>query len=735
MRNKNDITSQSDCLDNVVTDNDSKETIPKKSTPIKFEKKLSPIELTIGVIGLLLMLLQWIVGLNIMTLIGIIYLCITAATICLLIFLKKSISLWTIIGYIAVSFGIMTFYIFAGADAGWGGFTSALSGFFTGDHYLWQGQGNFGTRLAGNLLIFSPTFLILLGIYLIIDKWKCGDVKIKNALIKTSSVLLVGMSIILVFTTNLRAKPRVFDMSKGHDDYLNNVDKNVKSDNPNVLVILMDDLGYGDTSYNARKAGREPSFETPNIDWLAQSGTDFDNFYASYSVCSPSRFALLTGRYPYRGYADNVIYPTVNSLQPFASTRVFNSLEMGANCDGMLGDEITIAETMKSAGYATGCFGKWHLGDYGQYLPTNQGFDYFYGSHHVNDMAPFYHSTEEGGEYKISVGTESLDQGKATKLIHDQTTQWITQQAQQNNKFFAYYATPWPHHPLYASDQFRGSTGAGLYGDCIAEFDYYLGELFRTMDNLGILDDTLIVFTSDNGPALNGSTNEMRGAKYSAYEGGQKVPFYMRWGNNSNFSSGQANQALTVTAPATMIDIYPTLVDVCNIQDKSGNANYLPQDRYIDGVNMMPAILDKTNSTFLHTAANPILHMKRGKIKSVQYSLTRQEVLNSVQNYTNSTSNDIQTTAAANYAEMPLIKKYEYTTWKYFAHMKNDNPEFFPMKRKHWLICLTDDTSESYQRAGVFPDLANSSKQVMKDAEKSFRQNRRAINKEYYNKK
>lgn len=217
----------------------------------------------------------------------------------------------------------------------------------------------------------------------------------------------MGTTVLFVFTMNLRTKPNTVRMWDGQDDYLNNVDANKTDSNaPNVLVVLMDDLGYGDISANGA------IYDTPNIDRLVDEGAQFTNFYSSYSVCSPARFSALTGRYPYRGYADNVIYPTVNTFSPFAATRQFNSVEMGANADGMLGDEITIAEALHSAGYATGCFGKWHLGDYGEYLPTNQGFDYFYGSHHVNDMAPFYHVREENGEYEIVHGTDELKDQK-----------------------------------------------------------------------------------------------------------------------------------------------------------------------------------------------------------------------------------------------------------------------------------------------------------------------------------
>lgn len=694
-------------------------------------KKVLP--LLVLSIGVVIMLLQWIVGLNIIVLIGAIYMMVCAVIITLGVIFKRRLYLWYLVGYVAVNFGIATYFIFNGADAGWGALiNNGHTGFITSEHPLWQGEGNFGTRLAGNIIICGPTFLLILAMTLIVLKAKWSG-KLKTAITSAISVSLIGMSVLFVFTTNLRSNPKVFDMSKGHDEYLKNVNQK-KADSPNVLVILMDDLGYGDTSFNARKAGMTPAFETPNIDSIAQNGIDFTNFYSSYSVCSPARFALMTGRYPYRGYADNVMYPTVNTFTPLASTRVFNSIELGANVDGMLGDEVTMAETFQAAGYSTGCFGKWHLGDYGQYLPTNQGFDYFYGSHHVNDMTPFYHTIEKDGSYEIVKGTDTLDQSEATELIHNELTTWLDSQINQDNSFFAYYATPWPHAPVYAGYDYQGSTGAGIYADCVTEFDAYLGQLFQLLKDKGVYDDTIIVFTSDNGPALQGSTNELRGGKYSAYNAGQKLPFYIQW-NNGGFTGGR-----TIEQIATLVDLYPTLVEACQITGKVGDnaakANYLPSDvdRYIDGLSMMPLINDTTNTVFIHDKDHPILHMKREKVQAIQYTVTKEHVLESVARYTSTENHKVQTGDAAAYAEMDFIKNNDVLTWKYIKKYKNDNPEFFDKVRKNWFMCLTDDTSESYQRADVFPDLCKEYAARMEEVKKELKGNRRAVKKEYYNK-
>ena len=259
-------------------------------------------------------------------------------------------------------------------------------------------------------------------------------------------------------------------------------------------------------------------YETPNIDSIGENGLSFENFYSSYSVCSPARFACLTGRYPYRGYADNVLFPTISTFKPFAATRLFNSFEMGNNVDGMLGDEITLAETLRKAGYNTGAFGKWHLGDYGEYLPTNQGFDYFYGSHHVNDMTHYYFVRETGGEYEIVHGADELkDQSKLTEYIHNELENWLVETTtNSDNPFFIYYASPWPHAPLAVGEEFDGKTGMGTYVDCVTEFDAYLGKLFNKLEELGELENTIIIFSSDNGPALEGSVVELRGGIYLA---------------------------------------------------------------------------------------------------------------------------------------------------------------------------------------------------------------------------
>ena len=666
----------------------------KKNITLDTGKKVLPMILM--VVGLGLMLSLWILRLNIVAVVCVAFNCIMSAVIALSLIIKKKVYAPMILGYAAASLGVVAYFVIFGADAGFGAFTSGLAGFNSADHPLLTGEGNFFTRLLGNILLVLPSALSLWGLFFLSKKTFSKE-GAKKALSGVMSVLLMGTSVLYVLTMNLRSKPNTERLWDGHDDYLGGVDK-VSKDNPNVLIIMMDDLGYGDVSLNGA------IYDTPNIDSIGENGLNLTNFYSAYSVCSPARFAALTGRYPYRGYADNVIYPTVDTLSPFAQTRIFNSIEMGNNADGMLGDEITFAETFNAAGYATGAFGKWHLGDYGEYLPTNQGFDYFYGSHHVNDMKPFYHVTEENGEWEIAHGTDELkDQSMATKWIHDEITDWITEKAKADEPFLAYYASPWPHGPVYAGDDFDGTTGMGTYVDCVTEFDHYLGQLFDTMEKLGVLEDTIIVFTSDNGPALEGSVADLRGGKYLAYEGGQKVPFMIRW-DNADGALGEIGTERNNSA--VLVDLYPTLVELAGITGNGGQKNYLPTDRTIDGISMTSLL---KNDAVIHTSEHPILHMKREKLKAIQYTMPTSEVKALYPDYTYD------------------VLDNEYITFKYFEKIQNDNSAFWDKNRKNWLHILTDDYAENYNRTPVYPEISEQYNAKMHEIMDSFKENRRGI--------
>lgn len=671
---------------------------------IVFDKSKKVFPIIVMAVGILLALALLIIRLNFVAVINVAYMCIVSAIIILGVLIFKKLYVWNFIGYAAPGLGIMLYYIIWGADAGFGAFSSGHAGWVSAENTLFAGAGNVFTRIAGNLLLLAPCIIAILALFFV-GKKHFKNKTLHFSLTAVLSIVLAGTSVFYVLTMNLRSKPNTERLWEGHDDYLDGVDK-AASKSPNVLFILMDDMGWGDTSLNGA------IFSTPNMDRIGEEGINFDNFYSSYSVCSPARFTLMTGRYPFRGYADNVMYPTIDTLSPFASTRIFNSIEMGANCDGMLGDEITIAEVFQNAGYNTGAFGKWHLGDYGEYLPTNQGFDYFYGSHHVNDMTPFYHVSEENGEYEIVHGTDELkDQSKATEWIHKEMTDWIVDTVENSDDpFFVYYASPWPHAPVFAGDDWDGASGMGTYVDCLTEIDYYLGELFNTLEDLGVMDDTIIVFTSDNGPALEGSVDELRGGKYLAYDGGQKVPCMIRWGNNN----GLWTAGTTRTQTATLVDMFPTLIELCGITGNGGTENYLPFDRTIDGVSMLPLLKD---DSVIHTPEHPILHMKRENLRAIQYTVSTESVL-----------------ARPEYADYtyPVLTDNEYITFKYYKRIQNDNSAFFDKYRKNWLHILSDDVGENYNRTPTYPTIADEMKAKTDEIMKNFKDNRRGINQEYY---
>ena len=311
-------------------------------------KKVLPI--IIMIIGFAVAAAQLITRLNLVTLVCALYCCIGSAIIFLSLIIKKKVYAPMLIGYGASLLGIMLFHIIFGADAGFGAFLSdGTAGWSTTANTLMSGEGSFLTRLGGNILLSLPMIIVLVAL-LFVAKKKCAKTTVKGVFSFLLSILLMGASVFQVLFMNVRTKPVTDRLWDGHDDYLDGVDK-AKSENPNVLLIMMDDMGYGDVSLNGA------IYETPNIDSIGENGLNFENYYSAYSVCSPARFSCLTGRYPYRGYADNVIYPTVQTSAVFAQTRVYNSFEMGNNVDGMLGDEITIAEVFQNAGYNTAAFG------------------------------------------------------------------------------------------------------------------------------------------------------------------------------------------------------------------------------------------------------------------------------------------------------------------------------------------------------------------------------------------
>ena len=309
---------------------------------------------------------------------------------------------------------------------------------------------------------------------------------------------------------------------------------------PNVVIVLADDLGYGDIGvYGATR------IKTPHIDALAKRGLRFRHAYASANVCSPSRAGLLTGRYAIRS---GLAWKVVSS---------------GAQ-HGLPSSEETIAELASRAGYRTMLVGKWHLGGLPKFSPLKHGFDEFFGVPHSNDM-PDFHLFR--GNRRIEA---SVDQRMLTRRYTEASVDFIRRNS--DRPFLLLLSHTFPHIPLFASPGFEGRSEAGLYGDTVEEIDWSTGELVRTLRELGLLENTLILFTSDNGPFFEGSAGSMRGGKGNTWEGGYRVPFIASW--------PAGIRAKQKTDYATMnTDVLPTIAEVTATQ---------PAATTLDGVSLIP---------------------------------------------------------------------------------------------------------------------------------------------------
>ncbi len=311
---------------------------------------------------------------------------------------------------------------------------------------------------------------------------------------------------------------------------------------PNVVLIFTDDQGYGDVGVFGAKG-----YATPHLDSLARDGVKFTNFHVAQAVCSASRAALLTGCYPNRIGIHGALGP--------------------GSTHGLHANETTIAELLKTRGYATGMAGKWHLGSREPFLPNRHGFDESFGLPYSNDMWPHHPEAKAGTYPKLPLIEDGrIIDPEITPAEMDLLTTRYTERAVsfiERNKerpFFFYLAHSMPHVPLAVSDKFRGKSQAGLYGDVIMEIDWSVGEILRTLAKHGLERDTLVIFTSDNGPWLSygthaGSAGPFREGKGTAWEGGTRVPCLMRW--PGRLPAGAVSEDFLMT-----IDVLPTLAGV-----------------------------------------------------------------------------------------------------------------------------------------------------------------------------
>lgn len=343
---------------------------------------------------------------------------------------------------------------------------------------------------------------------------------------------------------------------------------------PNFVVVFCDDLGYGDLSCFGH-----PTIHTPHLDRMAAEGMKLTQFYSASPVCTPSRAALMTGRLPARnGMCSNkrrVLFPDSKG--------------------GLPPSEITIAEALKTKGYATGCFGKWHLGHLPQYLPTRNGFDEYFGIPYSNDMDRVP-NTPKGREIfwkpKTSYWNVPLmrdekiferpaDQTTITRRYTDEAIRFIRQH--KDEPFFVYLPHSMPHVPLFTSPEAAGKSRRGLYGDVIEEIDANVGRLLETLRNLKLAKKTLVVFTSDNGPWLpfrdhGGSAGLLRGGKGSTWEGGMREPTLAWW-------PGTIAPGRIATDIAGTMDLYATFHALAGIP--------LPSDRKLDSFDLTPVLTGK----------------------------------------------------------------------------------------------------------------------------------------------
>lgn len=382
--------------------------------------------------------------------------------------------------------------------------------------------------------------------------------------------------------------------------------KGKRSHRPNIILIFCDDLGYGDLSCYGH-----PTIGTPNLDRLAQEGIRLTSFYAAAPSCTPSRAALLTGRYPIRVGLPHVLSPDSKN--------------------GIPSLEITLAEALKDEGYRTMAIGKWHLGhSKKEFMPTFNGFDAYYGLLYSNDMKPPWVKTDV--PLQLYRDTEPIEhpvnQSTLTERYTEEAVKFI--KSSKDSPFFIYLPHSMPHLPIYTSERFKGQSRAGLYGDVIETIDWGVGRIMETLKEEGLDENTIVVFTSDNGPWLylpdrmlqegnkpwhTGSPGLLRGAKGTTYEGGVREPCIIRW-------LREIPAGITSAEMATTMDLYTSLLKAAGAE--------VPSDRPVDGNDILPMLKGISSSPtkiFYYFRGKNLEAVREGKWKFRLSNHARKDVM------------------------------------------------------------------------------------------------------------
>jgi arylsulfatase A-like enzyme len=398
---------------------------------------------------------------------------------------------------------------------------------------------------------------------------------------------------------------------------------------PNILLVFADDLGYGDLgSYGSR------AIRTPNLDRLAAEGARLSNAYAAAPLCSPSRASLLTGRYPIRTHVTMPLYPAASFMD--IAFNLGGVYRYGLR--GIPEDEVLLPELLQRRGYRTALLGKWHLGDRSPHLPHESGFDLFHGALFSNDMGRY--RIYRNGEVELE---HPVDQSRLTQRFTQAAIAFIRED--RDRPFFLYYAQPFPHVPLHASDAFRGRSDAGLYGDTVEELDWSVGQILDTLAEAGQAGRTLVLFTSDNGPWWQGSPGGTRGRKNLPFEGGFRVPLIVRW-------PGVIPPGQVVDAVSMNFDLFATCLAAAGVP--------LPEDRAIDGQDLLPALTGSADS--LHET---VYYYKGARLVGVRHG-----------------------------------------PWKYLRRHMTDNGGYASLSQGPFLFHLERDPDESYSLIATEPEVA-----------------------------